>query len=139
MLARSGNSGGRIRQIILQIQNEQIAGAKTQSGGLVSCRIKIAETLAAIGCGEIAHGEIEFQHTVVAAQVFGFGDRRAGRWARAGSVRRFLRAERDAPVDEPQACNHQQKNISSDYEQRVKDLLRKLGSALEFPQYCCSY
>jgi hypothetical protein len=38
-------------------------------------------------------------------------------------------------VDEPQACKEQQKKLFRDDYQCANDLLRKLGSVFEFPQY----
>jgi hypothetical protein len=72
----------------------------------------------------------------LAAQVRGLRDCGADRRARAGSVRGFLGAENRVPVDEPQASKQQQKKrfFPDDY-QRVKHLLRRLGSVFELPQY----
>jgi len=136
-VSRSGNGVGRVYQIVFQIQDEEVAGAQAQSGRLIAVGVKVAETQSAVWFGEIADGQVEFQHTVLAAQIRGFGDCGAGRGARAGSDRGFLGAENHRPVDEPQACKEQQKQPFRDDYQCANDLLRKLGSVFEFAQYYC--
>ena len=103
MISGGGNGVGRVRQIVFQIQDEQVAWTEAQSRGLAAVRVKIAEANCAIWLGKVAHGQVHGQHAVVAAQIFRLRDGGAGGRARARSIRGFLGTDRRVPVDEPQA------------------------------------
>src|SRR5271154_4099938 len=85
-----------IRELILQIQDEQIAGMQAQSGGDAAVGGDVAVASAACVLG-IADGEIDFEDAVLAEEVGWFRYRAAFCGARTHLPRRPPRAP--APRD----------------------------------------
>ena len=67
MVCRHGSAVVGNRQIVLQAQNEKIAGLQSQIGRLIAVPIDVAVTCGSIGLGGVANGQIHFQHSVPAA------------------------------------------------------------------------
>ncbi len=97
-----GGAGSVLRtfQIVFKAQDQEVAGAEAESGGFAAVGGEIAVARRAVGVGVVVDGEINLQDAVLAAEVFGFGDRAADGRARAGVGGEILREDTWTGVNE---------------------------------------